>query len=551
MLRSLPHLLFILVDDLGHGNVGFHRSETEPPPEVATPHMDALVADGMMLQRHYVFKMCTPSRSSFLSGRFPVHVTQKLREPEEPNAGVPRNMTGIGVVLKAAGYATHQVGKWDAGMATPTHTPKGRGFDTSLGYFEHKNDFWTKGIMQSECLKAGNGSFANLTDLWDTDGPGHVVNGEYEEATFRDRVITIVQEHDAKARPLFLLYTPHVAHCPLQAPEDKVNRFFALTADDDEGACKAQTQPSFCPLCEGPLPDWPAEREYQCRGLYSAMVSFLDDSIGSLVGALKDKGMYNDALIALSSDNGGPIGLQESGSNNWPLRGGKYADLEGGVRATAFVSGGLVPAHLRGSVSAVVMHIADWYATFAALAGLPYPSDALAAASALPAVDSVNAWPALIGEAAPRTHDEIPLSSNALLDAKSGLKWIKGNVNPSGWQGPRYPNASSHAHDPNVPLKCGEAGCLFNVTADPHELHDLAAEMPDAASAMSKRLAQLAVDFFDNSDVGVDACPPGVVPEGVPCACWLGRHHYGGNLGPFQEIEVATGSALQNGYRAS
>ena len=134
----LPHLVFILVDDLGHGNVGFHRTEVHPPPEVVTPRMDALVAAGMVLDRHYVFKMCTPSRSSFLSGRFPVHVTQHLREPEEPNAGVPRNMTGIAEVLKQAGYATHQVGKWDAGMATPKHTPKGRGFETSLGYFEHK-----------------------------------------------------------------------------------------------------------------------------------------------------------------------------------------------------------------------------------------------------------------------------------------------------------------------------------------------------------------------------------------------------------------------------
>ena len=169
-----PHLVMILVDDLGHGNVGFHRTEADPPPEVATPNIDTLVSKGMVLDRHYVFKMCTPSRSSFLSGRFPVHVTQKLREPEEPNAGVPRNMTGIGRVLKGAGYSTHQVGKWDAGMATPTHTPKGRGFDTSLGYFEHKNDFWTKGIMQSECLKAGAG-YSNLTDLWDTDGPGQVL----------------------------------------------------------------------------------------------------------------------------------------------------------------------------------------------------------------------------------------------------------------------------------------------------------------------------------------------------------------------------------------
>ena len=147
-----PHVLFVLVDDLGHGNVGFHREEASPPPEVQTPNMDALVADGVQLRRHYVYRMCTPTRSSLMSGRFPVHVTQALHNPEQPNAGVPRNMTGIGAVLQRAGYTTHQVrstrpgahcsrrtrlrpqvGKWDAGMATPAHTPKGRGFNTSLG----------------------------------------------------------------------------------------------------------------------------------------------------------------------------------------------------------------------------------------------------------------------------------------------------------------------------------------------------------------------------------------------------------------------------------
>ena len=81
---------------------------------------------------------------------------------------------------------------------------------------------------------------------------------------------------------------------------------------------------------------------------------------GALIDTLHARAMYDNTLVVLSSDNGGPIGLAESGSNNWPLRGGKYADLEGGVRATAFISGGLVPAALRGTSSSVVMHIADW-----------------------------------------------------------------------------------------------------------------------------------------------------------------------------------------------
>ena len=62
------------------------------------------------------------------------------KDPVSGFAGIPRNMTGMAEHMKAGGYATHQTGKWDAGMATPEHTPQGRGYDTSLGYFHHAND---------------------------------------------------------------------------------------------------------------------------------------------------------------------------------------------------------------------------------------------------------------------------------------------------------------------------------------------------------------------------------------------------------------------------
>jgi len=91
--------------------------------------------------RAYSFQFCSPTRSSLQSGRYPSHVNDKNADvtaynPADPVSGfaaIPRNMTGIASKLKAAGYMTHQVGKWDAGMATWDHTPHGRGYDTSLG----------------------------------------------------------------------------------------------------------------------------------------------------------------------------------------------------------------------------------------------------------------------------------------------------------------------------------------------------------------------------------------------------------------------------------
>ena len=103
----------------------------------------------MLLELHYAYKICAPSRCSLQSGRLAVHVnsenagvtTRNKSDPVSGWAGIPRNMTGIAEKLRSGGYRTHAVGKWDAGMATPEHTPRGRGYETWLGYFQHANDY--------------------------------------------------------------------------------------------------------------------------------------------------------------------------------------------------------------------------------------------------------------------------------------------------------------------------------------------------------------------------------------------------------------------------
>ena len=146
-----PHIIFLLVDDYGWAGAGWHNSvETSGQREVQTPHMDQLVATGINLNQHYTFKFCSPTRSSLQSGRNPIHVNVQnvapdLSNPSDPVAGfsaIARNMTGMAERMKLAGWATAAVGKWDAGMATPDHTPKGRGYEQSLIYFHHANDYW-------------------------------------------------------------------------------------------------------------------------------------------------------------------------------------------------------------------------------------------------------------------------------------------------------------------------------------------------------------------------------------------------------------------------
>ena len=196
-----PHIVMIFVDDWGWANVGYHRQV--PTREVQTPNFDWLCKQGIELDQHYAFRVCSPSRSSLISGRLPLHVNIQNIQPNvyNPNdtvsgfQGIPRFMTGIGAKMKAAGYATHQVGKWDAGMATPDHTPAGRGFDTSFCYYHHDNDYYTE--LAGSCNY--NHHQVNLTDLWTTDGPGAGYNGTlYEETLFSKQVLK-VQHHSMKS----------------------------------------------------------------------------------------------------------------------------------------------------------------------------------------------------------------------------------------------------------------------------------------------------------------------------------------------------------------
>ena len=486
-----PHIVMILVDDWGWADVGFHRPKDQPSREVNTPHLDKLCAKGIELDQHYAYKFCSPSRCSLLSGRLPMHVNIVNADPTTCNpddpvsgfAGIPRNMTSIAEKLRSAGYMTHQVGKWDAGMATPDHTPLGRGFMTSLGYFHHANDYWT---MQSGDQIVHNKTQGchgkNFTDLWLTDKPAFGLNGtgEYEEHLFGRYVVDIINQHDPE-KPLFLYYAPHIVHAPLEVPQDYIDKFHFI----DE-----------------------KKRQF---GL--AMVHYLDDVIGNLTSALRDHGLWNDTLIVVSSDNGGPL----SHMNNYPMKGGKFSNWQGGVRVNAFVSGGFVPTSMRGKKLDGYVALADWYATFCALAGVD-PTDEKAQAAKLPPVDGLNMWPMLSGQNVTSPRTEIPLSPGLI---SGDYKILVSNISFSIWTGAIFPNTTTDKQNIDVGHDCGTTGCLFNIKEDPEEYHDLASSQPDVLKRMQTRLEEWEKTAF-NPDRG-HVCEPA-------CEAAL---HYGQYFGPF------------------
>ena len=118
-------------------------------------------------------------------------------------------------------------------MVTPAHTPYGRGYDTSLNYFSHKNDFWSQANMQTCCEPD-----QTIIDFWHTDrGASDVNSTGYSEFLYRDELVGVIEKHPP-ATPLLVFYAPHVAHCPLQVPKEYLDKFDYMT--DDEGKCSAQ-----------------------------------------------------------------------------------------------------------------------------------------------------------------------------------------------------------------------------------------------------------------------------------------------------------------------
>eukprot|EP00929_Paragymnodinium_shiwhaense_P063096 TRINITY_DN31542_c0_g1_i1.p1 TRINITY_DN31542_c0_g1~~TRINITY_DN31542_c0_g1_i1.p1 ORF type:complete len:692 (-),score=111.43 TRINITY_DN31542_c0_g1_i1:217-2238(-) len=568
-----PHVLFILADDYGWANLGYHRrgnatseAERQGQAEVQTPNMDALIDAGIHLDRHYTYKICSPSRSSIQTGRLAVHVnpintgvtSRNYDDPVSGYAGIPRNMTGLAQKMRQGGYRTHIVGKWDAGMATPEHSPRGRGYETWVGYYQHANDYWRKStVFQAvgeldSCLNTMiDLSMHNATyngGVRDSKSLSHeCLNDEeadpacYEEYIFKERVLEVIKSHDMSKidEPLFLFYSFHLIHTPLQVPK-------WWLAKIDDLVAKAGGKPFSS----------------QNRRLYAAMVLYMDAAIGEAVSALKKKGMYDDTLIIFTSDNGGPV-YEPGAANNHPLQGGKYSDWEGGVRTNAFVSGGFIPPSKRGSNFEGVINVADWYSTLLNFAAVD-PADHQAEEAnkrlkekglpLLPPVDSVPQWEFIMsgknGRAAP-----MHMSEKALIQWP--YKLVTGTQVFSTWMGPVYPNCSTiHSmanHDGPLPAQqdvkiFGEPmrlasspaevarqtwtkdcrdGCLHNIRDDPTEHVDLASEEAHQKllKSMQEKLKELNKDLF-TPDRGTDRF------EGCDTALQQGRV-----FGPFVDVD--------------
>ena len=124
------HIVQIIADDLGYNDLASANGN-----KTSTPAIDGLLHDGIRLDAYHTFKVCAPSRTSIMTGRYPWK-TGYYDMTDDGNHCVDPRFTMLPQLLKGAGYATHAIGKWDVGSINKRCTPTDRGFDSFVGYYE-------------------------------------------------------------------------------------------------------------------------------------------------------------------------------------------------------------------------------------------------------------------------------------------------------------------------------------------------------------------------------------------------------------------------------
>jgi len=332
-----PNILFILADDLGYGDLSCYGR-----PDYRTPQLDRLAREGLRFTSNYTAAaVCTPTRVSLMTGRYPARLPIGLVEPlryGDESVGLPPEHPTPASLLKRAGYDTALIGKWHLGYL-PEHGPIGHGFDEFYGilsggvdYFSHREPSGKLDLHEGNVTVSQAGY---MTDL------------------LTDRALQYIRRrHEA---PFYLALHYTAPHWPWEGPGDTAaSRRYRTVADTvkdrfvngyaDGGSLK----------------------------IFTAMVQRLDQGVGRLLAALEDAGLARDTFVVFTSDNGG-----ERYSYNWPTSDYKGSLHEGGIRVPAIVRWpGRVPV---GRVTDQTVITMDWTATMLALGGAQadprYPLD--------------------------------------------------------------------------------------------------------------------------------------------------------------------------------
>lgn len=327
LAKQQPNILFIFIDDLGYKDLTCYGS-----PLIETPHIDKLASDGMKFKNAYAYAVCTPTRSSLISGQNSARTNvwevigengaigvvdkpyARMKSPEKAVA-IPDGIITYADILKKEGYSVAHVGKWHAGR-----TPEEEGFDNI-----------DKAKIKDPKLVA----YAHHNEEW-------------EVGAYTAKAIEYIREH--KDGPFMMNLHHHAVHAPIKGRKDLIAKYQA----------KIKRTGVTCIHPE-----------------YAAMTEMVDESVGVLMDELDNLGLTDNTIVVFYSDNGGMVGdiiLNEPlGTTLLPLRGQKGGLYEGGIRVPLIVKwpGAVTP----GTTSYERVMCFDLFSTFVEMGGGKIPSD--------------------------------------------------------------------------------------------------------------------------------------------------------------------------------
>ena len=318
--QEKPNIIFILVDDLGYGDLSVNSGT-----DVKTPNIDKLFKSGVTFNNFYSNStVCSPTRASLITGRYPdmVGVPGVIRGVKDQSWGyLSEDAITLPYILNKAGYETALIGKWHLGLESP-NTPNERGFKFFHGFLGGMmHDYYTH-------LQHGNNYMRNNDSI--VTAKGHATD------VFSDWAIDYINVQKNRDSPFFMLLAYNAPHYPIQPPKEWYEKVKNREKDISDKRAKNV-----------------------------ALVEHLDDGIGRVIKALKASGQYENTIIVFSSDNGGHLPSEASNGN---LRGGKIDMYEGGIKVpTCMLWKNKIKSNTACNVTGVTM---DFYATLTNLAGV-------------------------------------------------------------------------------------------------------------------------------------------------------------------------------------
>eukprot|EP00730_Choanoeca_flexa_P016045 TRINITY_DN7503_c0_g2_i2.p1 TRINITY_DN7503_c0_g2~~TRINITY_DN7503_c0_g2_i2.p1 ORF type:complete len:523 (+),score=108.88 TRINITY_DN7503_c0_g2_i2:17-1585(+) len=365
------NVLLILVDDLRPQMNAYGHSFMH------TPHFDRLANTGLMFNRAYItYSYCSPSRNSFMTGRWPDRTQVYNFIDDFREAGVGANWTSMPQHFKNNGYLTMGAGK-------TYHVGHPAAFDTPYSWSEE-----FPYVSADQCDNASRTSpYVNCTTGTGECEDKHAILFEdqigsswcvYNETKLKyplyDRVTarTTVQNLELavqRKQNFFIAAGFHRPHIPWAVPQ----QFWDLYPD--AGDLPGPKHPNV--TVDAPMVAWhtglegnsynvsvPEQNAQKLRKAYYAATSYTDSLVGQILDKLDELKLTNDTVVAMWGDHGWQLGE----ANLWK----KMTNYERGTRVPMFIRAPHKPNAIGKKTSALASSV-DMYRTLASLAGLPNP----------------------------------------------------------------------------------------------------------------------------------------------------------------------------------